>query len=162
MFSRCIASTTWQIYRIPKSHRLSVISSYTVSSFSRTCWVLSFFCRNQDQSLTHRCCCQNRYHRHTFNIPVSLDLGGIQDILTFLILFQFETMSSYFLFYINFTCNMSYHGAVRATPFCRALILMCWARVSCSQQINYLLLCLYICIMYSKVCWQDCFWFHQK
>lgn len=33
-------------------------------------------------------------------------------------LFQFKTASSYFLSYINFTCNMSYHGALRATPLC--------------------------------------------
>lgn len=47
----------------------------------------------------------------TFNIPTSFDLGGIRDILTFVILFQF--MCHHTASQINFTFNISYHWSFK-------------------------------------------------
>lgn len=90
LFPRHSTSATQQSYRALKSCHLNSISPYVVSSFSRTpeCWV---FWRYQGPSLTHSCRLQSRCHSPTFNTPASFGLGGVQDIRTFLILFQFET-----------------------------------------------------------------------
>lgn len=92
LFSRCIASAMWQIDRTPKSHHLNIISSYRVSGFSRTCECLGFLKISGPKPYTPLLSPEQVSLPH-FQHSINCDLGGIQDILTFLISLQFEMVT---------------------------------------------------------------------